>query len=70
MRSGITDIKDGIMGLFRKTPRRAQISRTPTWRERRAAQRTDRAEAALMDTEQRIHQMADEIRSDLKKSGS
>jgi hypothetical protein len=70
MRSGITDKRDGIMGLFRKTRRGVQESRTPTWRERRAAQRTDRAEAALLETEQRIHQIADEIRSDLKNSAS
>jgi hypothetical protein len=70
MRSGITDKRDGIMGLFRKPRRGVQESRTPTWRERRAAQRTDRAEAALLETEQRIHQIADEIRSDLKNSAS
>ena len=70
MHSGITDKKDGIMGLFRKTPRRSHASRTPTWRERRAARRTDRAEAALLKTERRIHQLADEIRSDLGNSAS
>jgi hypothetical protein len=36
--------------------------------ERRAAERTARAEAALVQTEHRTHQMADEVRSDLKGS--
>ena len=63
------------MGLFRRTPRPEQAGRTPTARhhkptrgERRAAERTARAEAALVQTEQRIHQIADEVRSDLKGS--
>ena len=40
----------------------------PTWRERRAAERTARAETALVETERRIHQIADEARSYLKGS--
>ena len=40
----------------------------PTWRERRAAERTARAEASLRAIEQKIHQMAAEIRSDLRGS--
>jgi hypothetical protein len=56
------------MGLFRRTSRREPAGRKPTWPERRAAARTARAEAALLETEQRIHQMADEVRSDLKGS--
>ena len=56
------------MGLFRRTSRLEPVSRRPTWQERRAAARTARAEAALMETEQRIHQMADEVRADLKGS--
>ncbi|HEY1627927.1 MAG TPA: hypothetical protein VGG16_29475 [Streptosporangiaceae bacterium] len=39
-------------------------------RERRAAQRTERAEARLLETEQAIHQLAYEVRSDLKGSAS
>ena len=56
------------MGLFRRTSRSERAGRKPTWPERRAAERTDRAEAALVETEQRIHQIADEVRGDLKGS--
>jgi hypothetical protein len=35
---------------------------------RRAAERTARAEATLVETEQKIHQIADEIRNDIKGS--
>jgi hypothetical protein len=56
------------MGLFRRSRQTEQTSRKPTWRERRAAERTARAETALVATEQRIHQIADEARSDLKGS--
>jgi hypothetical protein len=56
------------MGLFRRTPRPELASRKPTRQERRAAERTARAEAALLATEQRIHQMADDVRHDLKGS--
>jgi hypothetical protein len=59
--------RDGIMGLFRKSrARHARHARKPSWAERRAAQRTARAEAKLVQTEQRIHELADEARSDLK----
>jgi hypothetical protein len=64
------DRKDGIMGLFRRSKHAARTSgrtsRKPTWRERRAAERTARAEASLVETEQKIHQIADEVRRDLK----
>jgi hypothetical protein len=33
---------------------------------RRAAERTARAEASLVETEQKIHQTADEVRGELK----
>ncbi len=56
------------MGLFRRSRQAARTSRKPTWRERRAAERTARAETALVETEQRIHQIADEVRSDLRGS--
>jgi hypothetical protein len=56
------------MGLFRRTSRPERAGRKPTRQERRAAERTARAEAALVRTEQRIHQIADEVRSDLKGS--
>ncbi len=54
------------MGLFRRARQTERASRKPTWRERRAAERTARAEASLVETEQKIHQIADEVRSDLK----
>jgi hypothetical protein len=57
------------MGLFRRTKRTARTDAKPTWRERRAAERTAKAEASLVQTEQKIHQIADEVRSDLKGSG-
>jgi hypothetical protein len=66
----IADGEDGIMGLFRKTPRPTHASRKPTGRERRAAQRTAQAEARLLETEQQIHQIADEVRGELKGSAS
>jgi hypothetical protein len=54
------------MGLFRRSRQTARTSRKPTWRERRAAERTARAEANLVETEQKIHQIADEVREELK----
>jgi hypothetical protein len=54
------------MGLFRRPKHAARASRKPTWRERQAAERTARAEASLVETEQKIHQIADEVRGDLK----
>ncbi len=56
------------MGLFRRSRQSARTSHQQTWRERRAAERTARAETALVETEQKIHQIADEVRSDLRGS--
>ncbi|HLK77288.1 MAG TPA: hypothetical protein VKU77_27015 [Streptosporangiaceae bacterium] len=56
------------MSWFRRSRRTARAHVKPTWRERQAAERTARAEASLRETEQRIHQLADEVRSDLKGS--
>lgn len=56
------------MGLLRRGQHTARGSRKPTWRERRAAERTARAEASLVATEQKIHQLAGEVRSGLNRS--
>ena len=56
------------MGLFKRSKQTARASRKPSMRERRAAERTARAEASLVETEQKIHQIADEVRSDIKGS--
>ena len=56
------------MGLFRRKPQPERAHRKPTRRERQAAERTARAEASLVATEQKIHQIADEVRDDLKHS--
>jgi hypothetical protein len=56
------------MGLFRRSKNVVRTSRKPTLRERRAAERTARAEASLVETEQKIHEIADEVRGDLKGS--
>jgi hypothetical protein len=56
------------MGLFRRPKTTARTNRKPTLRERRAAERTARAEASLVETEQKIHQIADDVRSDIKGS--
>ena len=56
------------MRLFRRVQRQAQASRKPSRGERRAAERTARAEATLTRTEQQIHDLADEVRRDLKGS--
>ena len=58
------------MGLFRKTSQVAGAGRKPSRSERRAAARTARAEAKLVGTEQQIHDLADEIRRDLKGPAS
>jgi hypothetical protein len=55
------------MGLFSRAKPRARTNRKPTWRERRAAERTARAEARLRETEEKIHEIADEVRSDLRR---
>jgi hypothetical protein len=44
------------------------VDAKPTWREQRAAERTARAEANLRETEQKIHEVADQIRSELRNS--
>jgi hypothetical protein len=54
------------MGLFRRTSRVARSGRKPSRSERRAARRTAQAEANLISTEQQIHDLADEIRRDLR----
>lgn len=54
------------MGLFRRTSRVARSDRKPSRSERRAARRTAQAEANLVSTEQQIHNLADEIRRDLR----
>jgi hypothetical protein len=53
---------------YRRTGRAERTHAKPTRRERRAAERTARAEASLRETEQKIHQIAAEVRSDLKGS--
>ena len=58
------------MGLFTRSKRRAGTRRKPTWRERRAAERTVRAEARLRETEEEIHKIAGEVRSDLRGSAA
>ena len=54
------------MRLFSRSKKAPRASRKPTWRERQAAERTARAEASLVETEQKIHQIADEVRGELK----
>jgi hypothetical protein len=56
------------MGLFTRSKRTARTNRKQSWRERRAAERTARAEASLRETEEKIHEIADGIRSDLNRS--
>jgi hypothetical protein len=57
------------MGLFDRLKRKGQTNHQPTGRERRAAERTAQAEARLKETEEKIHEIADEARSDLHGSG-
>src|ERR1700727_86698 len=57
--------KDGTMRLFGRTPGQARTGRKPTRAERQAAERTAQAEAKLEQTEQRIHDLADEVRGEL-----
>jgi hypothetical protein len=54
------------MGLFRRSKPAARTHAKPTPRERKAAERTAKAEATLVETEQKIHQIADEVRSDIR----
>ena len=56
------------MGLFKRSKRSGRTNVKPTWRERRAAQRTEQAESRLQETEQQIHDIADQVRSDIKRS--
>jgi hypothetical protein len=51
---------------FRRTKSSAGTKRKPTAREARAAARTARAESALEQTEQKIHELADQARKDLR----
>jgi hypothetical protein len=60
--------EDGTMRLFRRTQRPVRAGRKPGRREQRAAERTARAEATLTQTEQQIHDLADEVRRDLRGS--
>lgn len=56
------------MRLFRRKQRPAHASRRLSRGERRAAERTAKAEATLAQTEQQIHELADEVRRDLNGS--
>jgi len=51
------------MRLFRRTERPVRASRKPS-----RGERTAQAEATLAQTEQQIHDLADEVRRDLKGS--
>ena len=57
-----------MVSWFRRSRRTTRAHVKPTWRERQAAERTARAEASLRATEQKIHQIAADVRSDLKGS--
>lgn len=57
-----------IVGWFKGSRRSGRHAAGPTWRERRAAERTAKAEASLQQTEQKIHRLADEVRADLRDS--
>jgi hypothetical protein len=54
------------MGLFRRAPRPVRTDGKPGQAQRRAAERTARAEAKLARTEQQIHELADGVRRDLR----
>jgi chloramphenicol 3-O-phosphotransferase len=54
-----------VMGLFKRSRSTKRADRKPTWRERRAAERTAKAEVRLQETEHKIHEVADQIRGDL-----
>jgi hypothetical protein len=51
-----------VMGLFKRT-KAVRDDHKPTWRERRAADRTAKAEAKLRQTEQEIHDLAARART-------
>jgi hypothetical protein len=57
-----------IVGWFKGSKRAGRHAGGATRRERRAAERTAKAEASLQETEQKIHRLADEVRADLKDS--
>ena len=57
-----------IVGWFKGSKRAGRHADGATWRERRAAERTAKAETSLQETEQKIHRLADEVRADLKGS--
>jgi hypothetical protein len=54
------------MALFRRKPRPERTTRKLSRGERLAAERTAQAEAKLTQTEQQIHELADQARRDLK----
>jgi hypothetical protein len=56
------------VGWFRRTKRSGRATRKLTVRETRAAARTAKAETALEQTEQKIHELANQVRHDLKGS--
>ena len=56
------------MRFFNRFKSGDRANRKPTSRERRAAERTAQAEARLRETEEKIHQVADEARADLHGS--
>jgi hypothetical protein len=59
-----------LRALFWKAPRPARGGRKPGRAERRAAARTARAEAMLARTEQQIHELADDVRRDMRGRSS
>jgi hypothetical protein len=56
----------GWFGLTKRIKGTKRASGKPTLGESRAAERTAKAENALQETEQKIHQLADQVRDDLK----
>jgi len=56
------------VGWFKGSKRAGRHVAGTTSRERRAAERTAKAEATLQETEQKIHELADEVRADLRGS--
>lgn len=54
------------MRLFKRSRRTRTTGHRPTRVERRAAERTAQAEGRLLETEQKIHELADEVRGDQK----
>jgi hypothetical protein len=56
------------MKFFNRLKSGPRTTHKPTWRERRAAERTAQAEDRLRETEEKIHEVADEARADLHRS--